>query len=96
MAVNESTRLKFISPGVVAQLVEGSLPTSELRTSNPNIRKKISIKLILEEEKTKIKNKRLVMAHLHKRKFPTRYEKFWVSLGTDKFTRVSRNASGIL
>ena len=46
---------------VVAQLVEGSLPTPEIRDSNPDISKVLSTNCTIE--KTKIKKKR-GMAHL--------------------------------
>ena len=47
---------------VVAQLVERSLPTSEICSSNPEIGKILSTNCIIE--KTKIKKKRPGMAHL--------------------------------
>ena len=49
---------------VVAQLVERSLPTPEIRGSNQDIGKFLSTSCTIE--KTKIKKKRLGMAHLKK------------------------------
>ena len=51
-----------LSAVVVAQLVERSLPTPEVRGSNPDIGKVLSTNCTLE--KTKIKKKRPGMAHL--------------------------------
>ena len=50
---------------VVAQLVERSLPTPDVRGSNPDIGKVLSTNCTLE--KTKIKKKRPGMAHLLKK-----------------------------
>ena len=50
---------------VVAQLVERSLPTPEIRGLNPDIGKILSTNCTIE--KTKIKKKRLGMAHLLKK-----------------------------
>ena len=50
---------------VVAQLVERSLPTPEIRGLNPDIGKILSTNCTIE--KTKIKKKRLGMAHLSKK-----------------------------
>ena len=47
---------------VVAQLVEQSIPTPEIRSSNPVIGKILSTNCTIE--KMKIKKKRLGMAHL--------------------------------
>ena len=47
---------------VVAQLVEQSLPTTEIRGSNPDIGEILSTNCAIE--KTKIKKKRLGMCHL--------------------------------
>ena len=49
---------------VAAQLVEQSLPTPEIRGSNPDIGEILSTYCKIEE--TKIKKKRLGMAHLKK------------------------------
>ena len=54
---------------VVAQLVERSLPTSEIRGSNPDIGKIFYSRISTncnKIEKTKIKEKRPGIAHLNK------------------------------
>ena len=48
---------------MVAQLVERSLPTPEICSSNPDISKMVQLKI----DKTKIKKKRPGMAHLLKK-----------------------------
>ena len=53
---------KVTSSVVVAQLVEWSLTTLEIRRSHPDIDKILSTNCAIEE--TKIKKKRLGMAHL--------------------------------
>ena len=72
-AVTGSNRYEKLGPKkrriwvvVVAELVEPSHPTRELRGSNPIILKILSTKLCTDfvMEKTKIKKKRLAIAHL--------------------------------
>ena len=69
---------------VVAQLVERSLPTPEIRGSNPNIGK-IYLPIVIKLKKTKIKKKRPGMAHLSKKKI--RYLAAWaINLKKDHCT----------